>query len=69
MSEDGKDVRLFKVLSDDESAKVELSPDHKGFFSMFVFREGAAGLLRQRCGLLFRAQSFCACALQAKMRC
>jgi len=40
MSEDGKDVRPFKVLSEDESAKVDLSPDQKGVFSLFVFRPG-----------------------------
>ena len=45
MGEDGKDVRSFKVLSDDESAKVELAPEQKGVFSMFVFREGASGAM------------------------
>jgi hypothetical protein len=37
-SEDGKEVHAFKVLSDDDSAKVELAPEQKGMFSMFVFR-------------------------------
>ena len=32
MSADGKDVRPFKVLSDDESAKVDISPEQKGVF-------------------------------------
>lgn len=41
MSADGKDVRQFKVLSDEESDRVELSPEHKGVYSLFVFREGA----------------------------
>lgn len=44
MSEDGKDVRLFKVLSDEESQKIELSPEHKGIYSLFVFREGAGAM-------------------------
>jgi hypothetical protein len=39
MSEDGKDVRAFKVLSDDESAKVQLAPEWKGVFSMYVFQQ------------------------------
>jgi len=43
MTEDGKDVRAFKVLSNDESAKADLSPDSKGVFSMVVFRSAAAG--------------------------
>ena len=43
MSEDGKDVRAFKVLSDDASAKADLSPESKGVFSMVVFRSAAAG--------------------------
>jgi hypothetical protein len=43
MSEDGKDVRAFKVLSDEDSAKAELNPDQKGVFGMFVFHPVAAG--------------------------
>jgi hypothetical protein len=43
MSEDGKDVRAFKVLSDDESAKADLAPESKGVFSMVVFHSAAAG--------------------------
>jgi hypothetical protein len=43
MSEDGKDVRAFKVLSDDDSAKSDLSPDQKGVFSLIVFRPIASG--------------------------
>ncbi len=43
MTEDGKDVRAFKVLSNDESAKADLAPDSKGVFSMVVFRSAAAG--------------------------
>jgi hypothetical protein len=42
MSVDGKDVRPFKVLSDDESAKVDISPEQKGVFSFFVFRPGSS---------------------------
>jgi hypothetical protein len=42
MSEDGKEVHPFKVLSDDDSAKVDLAPDQKGVFSMFVFRPGGS---------------------------
>ena len=42
MSEDGKEVHPFKVLSDEESAKVELAPDHRGVFSLFAFRAGSA---------------------------
>ena len=42
MSADGKDVRPFKVLSDDESAKVDISPEQKGVFSFFVFRPGSS---------------------------
>jgi len=38
MSEDGKALRPFKVLSDEESAEVELAPEQKGVFSLFVFR-------------------------------
>ncbi len=43
MSEDAKDVRPFKVLSDDESAKSDLAADSKGVFSMVVFPAAAAG--------------------------
>jgi len=43
MSEDGKQVRAFKVLSDDESAKADLSPDQKGVFTLFAFRPIAGG--------------------------
>ena len=43
MSEDGKQVRAFKVLSDDESAKTDLSPDQKGVFTLFAFRPIAGG--------------------------
>ena len=46
MSEDGKEVHPFKVLSDDESAKVDLAPDQKGVFSLFAFRAGAAAMPR-----------------------
>jgi hypothetical protein len=42
MSEDGKELHPFKVLSDDDSAKVELAPEQKGMFSMFVFRPGGS---------------------------
>jgi hypothetical protein len=31
------------VLSDEESARVELDPAHKGVFAMYVFREGGGG--------------------------
>ncbi len=41
-TEDGKEVHAFKVLSDDDSAKVELAPEQKGVFSMFVFRPGSS---------------------------
>lgn len=40
MSNDGKSVFPFRVLSDAESAKVEMAPEHKGVYSVFVFREG-----------------------------
>ena len=43
MSEDGKDIRAFKVLSDDASAKSDLAADSKGVFSMVVFHSAAAG--------------------------
>jgi hypothetical protein len=43
MTEDGKDVRAFKVLSDEESAKANLPPAQKGVYSLFVFRPVAAG--------------------------
>jgi hypothetical protein len=43
MSEDGKDVRTFKVLSDDDSAKADLAPDQKGVFTLFAFRPVGAG--------------------------
>jgi hypothetical protein len=43
MSDDGKDVRPFKVLSDGESAKSDLAPDSKGVFSMVVFPAVPAG--------------------------
>jgi hypothetical protein len=42
MSEDGKELHPFKVLSDDDSAKVDLAPEQKGVFSMFVFRPGGS---------------------------
>ncbi|HKI18386.1 MAG TPA: hypothetical protein VKA15_10920 [Isosphaeraceae bacterium] len=45
MTEDGKEVRPFKVLSDEESAKVELAPEHKGVFSLFVFRAGSSAAM------------------------
>jgi hypothetical protein len=38
MTEDGKKVLPFKVLSDDESLKVDLAPDQRGVFSLFAFR-------------------------------
>jgi hypothetical protein len=38
MTDDGKDVRAFKVLSDEESAKAAGAPGLKGLFSMTVFR-------------------------------
>lgn len=41
MSQDGKSVFPFRVLSDEESAKVEMVPEHKGVFSVYVFREGS----------------------------
>jgi hypothetical protein len=40
-SEDGKQVRPFKVLSDEESARSDLSGDLKGVFSLFAFRKVA----------------------------
>jgi hypothetical protein len=42
MSEDGKEVRAFKVLSDEDSAKADLNPDQKGVFAMYVFHPVAA---------------------------
>jgi hypothetical protein len=42
MSDDGKEIHPFKVLSDYDSAKVELAPEQKGVFSMFVFRPGGS---------------------------
>jgi hypothetical protein len=42
-SQDGKNVLPFKVLSDEESAKAELAPEHKGVYSLFVFKEGSGG--------------------------
>ena len=42
MTADGKDLRPFKVLSDEESAAVELAPEQKGVFSLFVFRAESA---------------------------
>jgi hypothetical protein len=47
MTEDGKEIRPFKVLSDEESVKAEFSPEHKGVFALHVFRAGspeAAGM-------------------------
>ena len=44
MSQDGKSVFPFRVLSDDESAKVEMAPEHKGVFFLYVFREVRARL-------------------------
>jgi hypothetical protein len=41
MSQDGKSVMPFRVLSDEESAKVEMAPEHKGVFALVVFREGS----------------------------
>ncbi len=41
MSEDGKKVNPFKVLSDDESARSTLSPDIKGVIAMTVFPEAS----------------------------
>lgn len=40
MSNDGKSVFPFRVLSDEESAKVEMAPEHKGVYSLYVFSEG-----------------------------
>jgi hypothetical protein len=37
MSDDGKQVRPFKVLSDDDSAKSDLAPDQKGLFTLYAF--------------------------------
>lgn len=39
--EDGKEVRGFKVLSDEESARSDLAPEQKGVYSMYVFRQVA----------------------------
>ena len=41
MTEDGKDVRGFKVLSDDDSAKSDLAPDQRGIFALYAFRQVA----------------------------
>jgi hypothetical protein len=38
MTEDGKEVRPFKVLSDDESLKMDLAQGQRGVFSLFAFR-------------------------------
>jgi hypothetical protein len=41
MSEDGKDVRHFKVLSDDDSAKSTEGGDRKGEIAVYAFRSSA----------------------------
>src|SRR5205085_1397157 len=41
MSQDGKSFFPFRVLSEEESARVEMAPENKGVYSVYVFREGS----------------------------